>query len=276
MKKLGYASRKWWFFLILVLANAMLLAFASRNFGMANQSDIIFTTLRNAFQTTLGDWNILFQSLSLVMVALLVLFRNKARRIFNIYVAVSYIAFAFIQNMAVTEKYGFSFVTVNVAMFLFVAYVWVMEVFRPESDYSFSGFKWKYTWMILFSLFAWFCPLTQGADGTGVGIELNPLQFFTRNSATAFCLMTPMFLTIMTLNIPRINIVTYRITAIIGVIIGLYNMLTFLNPHTVYIGITHIPLLTISLYATIVSYRIDRCGKLPCDTDTCQDIYSRI
>ncbi|SEA05192.1 hypothetical protein SAMN05216331_11643 [Porphyromonadaceae bacterium KH3R12] len=58
------------------------------------------------------------------------------------------------------------------------------------------------------------------------------------------------------LNIPNINVVTYRITALIGVIIGLYNMVSFLNPHTVFLGILHIPLLTISLYCSILSYKI--------------------
>lgn len=72
----------------------------------------------------------------------------------------------------------------------------------------------------------------------------------------AFCLTTPLFLTILTLNLPKVNIVTYRITAIIGVIIGLYNMMNFFNPHTVWLGVVHVPLLTISLYSAILSYRV--------------------
>ena len=36
---------------------------------------------------------------------------------------------------------------------------------------------------------------------------------------------------------------------------GLYNMMPFLNPHTVFLGILHVPLLSISLYAAILSYR---------------------
>ncbi len=78
------------------------------------------------------------------------------------------------------------------------------------------------------------------------------------NSVTAFCLTTPLFLTILTLNIPHINIVTYRITAIIGFIIGLYNMMSFMNPYTINLGILHISLLVISLYACILSYKIDK------------------
>lgn len=250
MKKLDGISRKWWFFLLLLLAQLLLIPFAGRNFNYANMSDLISTTLQNAFQMRIGEYNIYFQGLSLLMLLLLVVFRNRVRRVFDMYVAVCYIAFTFLQNMAVTERYGLSIVTVNVVMFLFVAYVWASEAVLSKNDYSFSNVKWKYSWMILFSLFAYVCPFSfRGA------VDLNPLNFFDKNSATSFCLMTPLFLTIMTLNLPRINIVTYRITAIIGVIIGLYNMLSFLNPYTVFLGILHIPLLSISLYCALLSYR---------------------
>ena len=105
--------------------------------------------------------------------------------------------------------------------------------------------------MIVFALFAYLCPFTSNGE-----MDWNLLHFFTRNTATAFCLTTPLFLTILTLNLPKVNIVTYRITAIIGVIIGLYNMMNFFNPHTVWLGVVHVPLLTISLYCAILSYRM--------------------
>jgi hypothetical protein len=253
MKNLAYISKKWWFFLILLIAQFVLLPYTSRNFDMGNINDIISTTLTNSFQLQIGEYNIYFQVLSLLMLVLLIAFRNKMKLVFTIYVAVSYIAFAFIQNIAVTEKYGLSIITVNLVMFLFVAYAWIRELFHAKNDYSFSNVKWKYSWMILLSLFAYLCPIS--ANG---GFDFNPVRFFYMNSATAFCLTTPLFLTILTLNIPQINIATYRITAIIGFIIGLYNMLSFLNPHTINIGILHIPLLVTSLYCFIVSYKVDK------------------
>lgn len=104
--------------------------------------------------------------------------------------------------------------------------------------------------MVVFSLFAYFFPFTfEGAW------DVNPLHFFFKNSSTAFCLMTPLFLTLMTLNLPRVSRVAYRVTALVGVVMGLYNMMSFLNPHTVFLGVLHIPLLSISLYAAILSYR---------------------
>ena len=251
MEKLEKASTKWWFFVILLAAQSVLLPIVSRNFDPKNIQQMVYTTLSHAPQGHLGELNILFQSLSLLMFVLLFVFKNKVRTLFNGYVALSYLAFAFIQNMAVTERYGFSIVTVNLVMFLLMTYVWIRETLKPENNYDFSNLRWKYAWMIALALFAYLCPFTtQGA------FDWNPLHFFYKNSVTAFCLTTPAFLTILTLNIPKINIVTYRITAIIGTIMGIYNMFNFLNPHTVYVGIMHIPLLTISLYCAILSYKL--------------------
>ena len=251
MEKLEKASTKWWFFVILLSAQSILLPIVSRNFDPKNIQQMVYTTLSHAPQGHLGELNILFQSLSLLMFVLLFVFKNKVRTLFNGYVALSYLAFAFIQNLAVTERYGFSIVTVNLVMFLFVAYVWIRETLKPENNYDFSNLRWEHAWMIVLALFAYLCPFT--SQGT---FDWNPLHFFYKNSVTAFCLTTPAFLTILTLNLPKINIVTYRITAIIGTIMGIYNMFNFLNPHSVYVGIMHIPLLTISLYCTILSYRL--------------------
>ena len=251
MKKLERYSTKWWFFALLLLAQSVLLPIVSRNFDPQNVIQMVSVTLGNAPQGHLGNLNIVFQSLSLLMFIVLFVFKNKVRTLFNTYVAVSYLAFAFIQNMAFTEQYGFSIVTVNFVMFLFVAYVWIRETLKPENNYDFSGFKWKNAWMIVLALFAYWCPFTHQGQ-----LDLNPLHFFTNNTTTAFCLTTPAFLTIMTLILPKVNIVTYRITAIIGFIIGVYNMFNFVNPHTVWLGFVHLPLVIISLYCAILSYKV--------------------
>lgn len=253
MEKLERSSRKWWFFALLLLAQTVLLPVVSRNFDTQDIAKIVSITLGNAIQTHLGSFNILFQVLSLSMFVVLLVLKNKVRTLFGAYVAVSYTAFAFIQNIAVTEYYGFSMVTVNFAMFLFVAYVWIREVFCSQNNYDFSNFRWKYLWMIVLSLFAYLCPFTNQGQ-----IDWNPLHFFVKNSATAFCLTTPIFLTILTLNLNKVNVVTYRVTAIIGFIIGMYNMMNFFNPHTVYLGVIHLPLVSISLYCAILSYRLPK------------------
>ncbi len=252
MKKLDYISKKWWFFFIVIAAQFLLIPFASKNFHMENINSIISITLQNALQMKISEYNVYFQSLSLIIFILLIIFKNRMKLAFNIYVSISYVVFAFIQNVAITEKYGLSIVSINVIMFLFVAYVWIAEIFQAKNNYQFSNFKRKYIWLVILSLFAYLCPISSH------GLDFNPLNFFNKNSVTSFCLTTPLILTIMTLNLPKINVVTYRITAIIGFIIGLYNMLSFLNPYTVFIGVLHIPLLTISFYCMVLSYRIKK------------------
>ena len=104
--------------------------------------------------------------------------------------------------------------------------------------------------MVVLALFAYWCPFTLRGEA-----DLNPLHFFTHNTATAFCLTTPLFLTVLTLNLPDVNVVTYRITAVVGFIIGCYNMANFFSPGTVWLGFVHLPLLLVSLYCAILSYR---------------------
>ena len=250
MERLGKFSTRWWFFALLLLAQMVLMPVATRGFDLRRIAEIVSVTISNAPQVHLGRINILFQALSLLMFVLLFVFRDRVRTLFNAYVAVSYLAFAFIQNVAVTERYGVSVVTVNLVMFLFVAYVWVRETLRPQNRYVFGNIRWKYAWMIALAVFAYWCPFT--VQGTP---DLDPLHFFTHNTATAFCLTTPLFLTVLTLNLPQVNLVTYRITAIVGFIIGCYNMMNFFNPQTVWLGFLHLPLVSISLYCAILSYR---------------------
>ena len=92
MEKLERASRKWWFFVILLTAQSVLLPIVSRNFDPQNIPRMVSVTLGNAVQNHLGNLNILFQSVSLLMLVLLVVFKNKVRKLFNAYVAVSYTA----------------------------------------------------------------------------------------------------------------------------------------------------------------------------------------
>jgi hypothetical protein len=248
--KLERATRKWWFFAILICAQFLIMPFSTQNFDFKEIGSIISTTLSNSFEVRMHDYYIYFQIFTIIVLLLLLVLKNKFAKVFNIYVLLSYIAFAVLQNIALTETYGLSVVTINVLMFLFVAYAWLKEVIKPENDYTFSNLNWKESWLIPLAFIAFWAPLSHGV------FDFNPMYLLYSGSSLAFCLMTPVFLTIMTFNIPKINIITYRITAIIGVIIGFYNMMNFQNPKMINVAILHLPLLFISFYAMIKSYRI--------------------
>ena len=54
MKKLEIFTRKWQFFALLLLAQCLLVPFASRNFSWQDISAIVYTTLGRSFQMSLG------------------------------------------------------------------------------------------------------------------------------------------------------------------------------------------------------------------------------
>ena len=64
MEKLEKASRKWWFFVILLAAQSVLLPIVSRNFDPQNVPNMVSVTLGNAVQNHLGNLNIFFQDMN--------------------------------------------------------------------------------------------------------------------------------------------------------------------------------------------------------------------
>jgi hypothetical protein len=72
-------------------------------------------------------------------------------------------------------------------------------------------------------------------------------------SALAFCPMTPVFLTLLVLSRRGVNRVVLRVTAMVGVIIGCYNMGNFASDTGFYVGLYHLPLLGMSIYALLSS-----------------------
>ena len=190
----------------------------------------------------------------LVLIILIIVFRNRFRRLFSIYVAFSYILFALVQNIAVTEKYGLSICTINLIMFLAVAGFWIWEAIVLQNDFSPAKIPiWRY-WIVPLALLAFWAPSN---PRTGVP-DFNPAYLFTNGAGIAFCMMTPVYIGLLTFYYPRVNIVTLRVTSLVGLIIGLYNVGTnfIISPGTLWWnGVLHIPLLIISIYGLVLSLK---------------------
>ena len=80
----------------------------------------------------------------------------------------------------------------------------------------------------------------------------------TSNSAISFCSITPVYIALLLLFYPRINLVVLRVTSYIGLIIAIYNVVLkfFLgNTTTYWSGILHLPLLILSVVGIILSLR---------------------
>jgi hypothetical protein len=91
--------------------------------------------------------------------------------------------------------------------------------------------------------------------------DFNPIYLFINGAGLAYCMMTPVFLAILTLYHPRINTATLRVTSLEGILIGLINVyMNFFTDFNLYWwnGILHVPLVTISVYGLALSLKINR------------------
>lgn len=220
----------------------ILLPIATKGFRWENIGDLIIYTLGHAPIQRMYPYAWTFQIVSLVMLMLLVLRRETMSRWFMLY--------AIIQNVAVTDKFGFSMVTVNVVMMLLVALLWMREAWWGSSRLTFGNLNRRTAWLIPVVLFClwWPMDMMRGAEP-----DFSPIHLFAGGSAMAFCPMTPVFLVLLLLSKENIDLTLLRVTALVGFIIGCYNMGNFAADAGFYLGLYHLPLVGISLYALLKS-----------------------
>jgi len=251
--KLEWITRKWWFYLLLVLLQ-FVPPYAAKGISMADIGWITGEVLSHGIVYNLTVLYPIFKVIPIALIILIIFLKNRATLLFSIYAGISYVLFAFLQNIAVTEKYGLAIITINLIMFLLVAAFWFWEsVVRKNVLIMEKQPLWKY-WVVPIAFIAFWYP----ANPNTLLPDFNPIYFFTNMAGLAFCLMTPVYLAVLTLYHPKVNIVTLRVTSLVGIIIALYNMwVNFLiaPAQLWWNGVLHIPLLSISIYAFALSFR---------------------
>lgn len=260
MKKLQQShveriTRKWWFFLSFVLLQFVVPPYASRGYKFPEEwGNVIAAALRYAFIYSHSDLFPVFKIIPVILIVLIIVLRNRVTRFFNIYVAFSYVLFAFGQNIAVTEKYGVAICTVNVIMFLAVACFWAWEAIALQNNFSPSKIPIRRYWIVPLMFLAFWYP----AGFETMKPDFNFLGLFTNVAGVTFCMMTPVYVGLLNLYWPNVNISTLRVTSLVGLIIALYNVLLnfCIDPGLLWWnGVLHIPLLSISLYGLILSLK---------------------
>ena len=90
--------------------------------------------------------------------------------------------------------------------------------------------------------------------------DFNLLNIIANDAGLAFCMMTPVYLSVLILFYPQVNPVTLRVTALAGSVIGFFNLVAVILDLSSnwWLGVNHLPLMVISLYALILSLRMPR------------------
>ena len=84
----------------------------------------------------------------------------------------------------------------------------------------------------------------------------NPIYILTSGAGLSFCIVTQLYLAILTMYFSQVNKSVFVATGLTGVTMGLGNMILafVLFPSPWWVGILHIPLLFISAYRIVLSF----------------------
>jgi hypothetical protein len=246
-------TSKWWFYLLIFFVPAILPPFASTGLGYWRElngfiwyvSDAVYYK-KISFQYSMP---IMHLAMLLMIFALAILGRRFGRA-FSLLVALNYAFIAFAQTLIVTEKYGLVVVSELLAWYLIVLLLWLWEALAPKNDFTWDRSRRKPYWAIPLALIAFWNP-----DQVW---QLHLRFFIDSYSPTAFCMMTPIYLTVLLLFYPKVNLLLLRVQGFIGVVISVITLaVAFMKEPSngIYWTLLHMPLISISLYSFILGIR---------------------
>jgi hypothetical protein len=250
--KLEVITGKWWF-LIILFSLFTLPPYSSIQYPVMEWPLVNMIIITNPIKPLFADYFWMFKVLPLLLIVLLLLFKNKIRRLISIYAALSYVLFGLVQSISKSEQVGIGICTANLILFLLIAFFWLLEAIHPRNDFD-QPVKslWQY-WIFIPAFLAFWEPVNP--------ITLMPdfslFLLFTNGAGLAFCMMTPVYLSTLIFIYPKVNLPLLRVTSLFGFGIGVGNIILAITRFSSYwwIGLLHLPLLILSIYGLAISYK---------------------
>jgi len=186
---------------------------------------------------------------TVVLLVALYLYGSRVGRVADGFFAILFLFIAFSNNITVTDTYGLAVVTGNLVPMLIVGLFWAWEVYKPQSKYVFERLPaWRY-WVLPFAFLAFWSPIDNQLNPS-----FNPLLLLNSSFGIMFCPTTPVVLALLTLIYPKVNTYVLRTTSFVGLIVGLFNLMSYFTMpgYTLWNLFLHTPLIFISLYGLLI------------------------
>jgi hypothetical protein len=250
--RLDALTGKWWLYLLLLLL-FFIPTYASKGYDRHDSIDLIGEVLSDPLINASPVLMPLAKIVPVVLIAGVLAFGNRVRRAFNVYAAVLFFALALFQTAAITEAHGFVVISGNLALVLVVALAWVWETIAQRNDFEPRARRpWKW-WVAPLAIVALFAPI----DSRTMSPDFSAAALLANEAGLTCCMMTPVVLAVLTLFYPSVNRTVLRVHSFAGLILGAVNMAVwfFLEPWGWWMGVLHIPLVVISVYAFVLGHR---------------------
>jgi len=253
MTRKNLTSRKWFYPAVYgaLIILSMLPPITQVAYDPRNTQDVIINILMVSI-LPYRSFGWAFHVATLGVVALAVTRPRIAGRVMAAYFGVNYLLIAALQTHAVTERYGFAVQTGALVATALLGLLWLWVAWRDKLRASFKGIP-PWRWILLpLALLVFWSPIA--LEGNKVAPNFAPLLLLTSpDYGLTYCFMTPVFLFLLILFYPDVDVFALRVTAFNGTIYGLLNLTHWFNPDRVWMGAMHIPLLVIPLVALFLS-----------------------
>lgn len=244
-------TMKWWYYLILLLC---VFIPPLTQYGFSSFAELVETVKYVAEflienKLVLVPYMPIFHAGFLLMFILLFIYRNKFARIFSIAAGLHYVFITFLQGGAITEKYGVVFYPNAFLEFSLISFGWFWDAKIRKTDYSFKPQPAAVYWYAgIVAFYSFWNPDVLG--------ELSPASLITSTSPIAFCMVTPIYLCMLTLFYPDIHLPFFRTTSFVGMLVGIITlgMGFFMEDRLVgrYWTILHLPMLITCVYCFLL------------------------
>lgn len=243
-------QKRW--MLLMTLLLGCLPPYSSRGYSIWEAGRVNGYILTHAIPSAFHSLYPVFKIIPMFLVITILWYGSRTRKLFSLYVAISYVLFAFCQSLSVTEMYGTGICLSHLLLSLWIAMLWLWEVSRPGNDFSQRRRPfWKY-WVFLPALLAFWEPVN---PATGLP-DFKLAYWLTSSAGLAFCMLTPLYLATLIVFYPTVNRAIFEVTSLVGFAYALGNFYIafFFDARFWWVGILHLPLLILSLNGLFLAF----------------------
>jgi len=248
MEKLYSLTRKWWFY-VLLLFLFFIPSYSQISVSPQEINNLILETLSNPLiyysSTFYSSIKIIFLGLTIS----LFIVPKLTSKFYKIFITLLLGIIAVFQNMSNTSSYGFSILFGNIILQLIVVAFWVLEISLNKINFNKITKTSARLFILPLTILAFWMPIDNN-----IKLDFNPFSFFLNESIVTYCMITPVILSLLILSYPHVNKTLLRVMSFVGILFGIINLLTWflINSDYWWMGVLHIPLISISLFGFIL------------------------
>jgi len=237
------------FFIFLIISFLPLIT--QEPYSPENTQEVIIQLLMVAIQPY-EAFGILFHAATIILVGWILVDSKASGRPLFIFIGVNFIIIALVQSFGTTELYGDVIHTGGLSAFTLLGILWIWAGAAGGTEPLSANIQRRHLFLLPFAVLSFWAPYQVKANV--VLPDFNPVLLLTSpDYGLTFCFTAPVFLYLLFILFPKVNIPAYRITAFNGLLYALFNIAHWFNPDTRWMGFLHIPLLVLSTAALIQS-----------------------